>query len=1022
METRFDINDGELKRYSGNESKIVIPSDVKKIGKRAFENSDVEVVEFENNSQLKEIDDYAFYKSEKLRGVVLPNGLLRIGSHAFEGCSLMSYLVIPNSVIEIGADAIKDTQSILAVLSDGNKEAEKIAESEWVPYITNVDAALSKIRDREQRAANVGAREFIISGTALTLTNSTITFNDIVNHYSSKGQDLYKAFFNTIPSTISESNVEKYAAQFKDALDREIKQVYERLSSQGIYLREGKLEGMAASAMKPVMDLRNAIMNFRSALVEDANTEIHDAVDRNKRWISSQITGLTYGMIGSTADLLLYSIDDYITKERQKKAAYSTADAQFIKEYNSIISKYDELLKTQLNDVEDTIEKGTYQIIDKLGKIESMLLTKVGLIDLKHIDQEIAAGTIRRMKTTLESKEQKSSDIMRSISNSYGDHSTELGIAIKNNPYNIDAYCYAFKNGLAVETIMEIIDFLGVSEDVIRNLNYEYKEKFKEELARVQSKKAADSVQELQTKADEPIEQYAEKSAEKKPLENGTFNEVPKASPVAGININPNNVEPTITRIELFLEDGEWDRAMAYAEAGLDYFPTDYRLYLLLICAKKRAAGINELEEYALSIQEDTLFKRAKRFITPEGMQEYGYLFDVEDLEKYVSAKTYAADKQFRDAIDLLSTIPDYKNATELIAEYKEKLEKEEEEKRKEAEEKERKEREERRAKEEKERKDLMLYEKSVADFEKAETIADYQKSMSDFNLLQDYRDSKQYARKAMDMIQALRDENLVKQFAEKAKEANTIADCEMLLSQIYPKRYELNVNDLIAELEEKKNHFSKIEKDNFLKQITEDIKHADTPEACQKLLDLVYPKKFEWDLRDLIKELEEKRNDLSREKKYNMLIEDFTSADSILELNQIAEKFKLLRGYKDSQQYAELAVNEGKYRRAISYLSSNSDIEKIQSALNILLEIENYKDSKKRIELLSSVIDQYTEVSMKIDSISNVIKQYTADMNKLGIFDRRRKRELEEEISQKNRELEDLEKERMLLLSQVAT
>ena len=39
------------------------------------------------------------------------------------------------------------------------------------------------------------------------------------------------------------------------------------------------------------------------------------------------------------------------------------------------------------------------------------------------------------------------------------------------------------------------------------------------------------------------------------------------------------------------------------------------------------------------------------------------------------------------------------------------------------------------------------------------------------------------------------------------------------------------------------------------------------------------------------------------------------------ISVNQIAEKFKLLRGYKDSQQYAELAVNEGKYRRAISYL-----------------------------------------------------------------------------------------------------
>lgn len=47
-------------------------------------------IEFDNNSELKEINDYALYKSEKLARLELPNGLLKIGSHAFEGCKRMT--------------------------------------------------------------------------------------------------------------------------------------------------------------------------------------------------------------------------------------------------------------------------------------------------------------------------------------------------------------------------------------------------------------------------------------------------------------------------------------------------------------------------------------------------------------------------------------------------------------------------------------------------------------------------------------------------------------------------------------------------------------------------------------------------------------------------------------------------------------------------------------------------------------------------------------------------------------------
>lgn len=80
------------------------------------------------------------------------------------------------------------------------------------------------------------------------------------------------------------------------------------------------------------------------------------------------------------------------------------------------------------------------------------------------------------------------------------------------------------------------------------------------------------------------------------------------------IHINPNNIEPTITRIEMFLEDGEWDDARAYATTALDYFPTDYRLYLFLLLEELKAHSIEELENSDTPFVNNKNYKKVKRF------------------------------------------------------------------------------------------------------------------------------------------------------------------------------------------------------------------------------------------------------------------------------------------------------------------------------------------------------------------------------------------------------------------------
>lgn len=104
---------------------------------------------------------------------------------------------------------------------------------------------------------------------------------------------------------------------------------------------------------------------------------------------------------------------------------------------------------------------------------------------------------------------------------------------------------------------------------------------------------------------------------------------------IINININPNNIEPTIDRIELFIEDEDWENAKAYCNAGLDYFPKDYRLYKLNLLAKNKVVDLETLIQKVTpdALEHDSDFKKALRFGQGEFDKEY------EIIEKKVKEK-----------------------------------------------------------------------------------------------------------------------------------------------------------------------------------------------------------------------------------------------------------------------------------------------------------------------------------------------------------------------------------------------
>lgn len=91
---------------------IVIPKSVEKLGSGSFYNCrNLKTIIFEDNSNLKVIENYAFQYCNALQNINLPDSLERIGSHAFWHCtSLPSVISFPKSIKLIESTAFFNTK------------------------------------------------------------------------------------------------------------------------------------------------------------------------------------------------------------------------------------------------------------------------------------------------------------------------------------------------------------------------------------------------------------------------------------------------------------------------------------------------------------------------------------------------------------------------------------------------------------------------------------------------------------------------------------------------------------------------------------------------------------------------------------------------------------------------------------------------------------------------------------------------------------------------------------------------
>ncbi len=113
--TDFEIRNGQLIKYEGKDSDVVIPENVTSIGARAFEEcKHITNVFIPDN--VTEIGDFAFHNCKYLKSINLPKGIRTIGMDVFWHCENLLSITIPDSVISIGSNAFCSCESLTSIV------------------------------------------------------------------------------------------------------------------------------------------------------------------------------------------------------------------------------------------------------------------------------------------------------------------------------------------------------------------------------------------------------------------------------------------------------------------------------------------------------------------------------------------------------------------------------------------------------------------------------------------------------------------------------------------------------------------------------------------------------------------------------------------------------------------------------------------------------------------------------------------------------------------------------------------
>lgn len=476
----IEIVDRVLTRYTGTEAKVVVDSDILTIADNAFaHNEHIESIEvkslslrtvgkeaFSGCKRLREahfqaikggIGVSAFEGCPRLSSFVIPNGAMEIGSRAFCGCATHFVLQVPASVDVIG-DKVVDRSAIIVSLKP-NDEINRYVEKNNIAIRKDFNAVLKHLGTRELIERHGEDKKFTICGETISASNTLRIYQEVLEYYENEKQRLIDLAIDGLPTQLSLSSAQHQAiTDVLNSLQDGTKKLISRVERWGVILPDSTAFPDALLPMVKLAKCANLIIQGLTEGKKVANEMIEDARSALADEAESRVTGLSYGMIGGGLDMVLYSIDDFRERQRQRRAAYAEADVK-LQQY---ASKTNNLANQQ------------FAALMKDTAIPTFLATIAECCEAlrtAELDTLRGEGILLGNEPELDDIAKSAKIIESALSDTSRDKEYSIALALKKCPFNKGAYSLAAGNGLVSDELFALAAHIGMGDELLENIS-----------------------------------------------------------------------------------------------------------------------------------------------------------------------------------------------------------------------------------------------------------------------------------------------------------------------------------------------------------------------------------------------------------------------------------------------------------------------------------------------------------------------------------------------------------------------
>lgn len=464
------IENGVVKGYKGEASKVVISENIVQIADSAFENCDF-ITEVEiRSSELKTVGNWAFKNCKRLKKCVIstlkgrignsaflgcknlehfdiPKGTVKIGDKAFYNCDTLSFIAIPESVMIINGKILNNNKTI--IVGEENSVAYEYATENSISFRSDYENVLEKVEKIKSFNKTIIVNLF---DEKIVCRKSIEVFQKTSKFFEDMVLELYSKAIAVIPR--------KYGENCKlRSLNKELENclcdINDFMNEFGVFSKD---EYYKAARMH--IDLFNKNINDFDDLYKEQEmaslNKMLESYRKNSEEEYAKVTGLGYGVVGNQMDLVMHGIDEMLAYKKQYKEADKAISNKNDIDYKRIVQESSDEISELYDITSDVIGKTILTVVEGLLVCTSELFVEHNILDEKVLDNY---------------SNKKANEIIEKVKSNEIDAKYGLATALQYEPNNVEIIGMVLEQDFDKSdliTLIKLACFYDIAYDVLQ--------------------------------------------------------------------------------------------------------------------------------------------------------------------------------------------------------------------------------------------------------------------------------------------------------------------------------------------------------------------------------------------------------------------------------------------------------------------------------------------------------------------------------------------------------------------------